>query len=309
MAKVIRILNGAGPDINDRIIAACPGVEVVRIRRDDPLSQMSGDVLVAGPGSAHVVAALAPRVDWVHVLGTGIDWLPPEAFEANTLTCARGGSAIAISEFVLAAMLCFEKQLPELWSRPGELVFGPADLGGLYGRHLGLVGLGGIGTEVAIRALAFGMSISAVRRHPEARPVEGVEITTLEGVLNGADHLVLAAPATGLTRHLIGPSNLSLLKPGVHIVNIARGKLIDQDALRVALDEGRVGGATLDVCEPEPLPPGHWLYTHPKVRLTGHISWSSPQGLEPLIVTLLDNLARYQKGRPLIGVVDPTERY
>ena len=94
----------------------------------------------------------------------------------------------------------------------------------------------------------------------------------------GPDHLVLAAPDTPETHHVIGPATISQLKRGVHLVNIARGGLIDQDALRAALDDGRVARATLDVCDPEPLPAGHWLYTHPKVRLTGHLSWSSPRG-------------------------------
>ena len=95
----------------------------------------------------------------------------------------------------------------------------------------------------------------------------------------------------------------------MHLVNIARGGLVDQDALRVALDDGRVARATLDVCEPEPLPEGHWLYTHPMVRLTGHVSWSSPRGIEPLVQSFMDNLGRFVRGEPLAGVVDPAERY
>jgi phosphoglycerate dehydrogenase-like enzyme len=310
MPTVIRVLSCAGRAVNNRILATFPDSEVVRIRRDDPLPEdVSGDVLIATYGAADVVGQLARRVKWVHVMGTGIDWLPPDAFEAETLTCARGGSGIAISEFVLAAMLCLEKQLPELWGRPPDLVFSRADLGGLSGRHLGLVGLGGIGTQVATRAQAFGMRVSAVRRHPGPSPVPGVETAPLGWVLSHADHLVLAAPDTPETHHLIGESTVDQLKPGVHIVNIARGGLIDQEVLRRALEAGRVARATLDVSDPEPLPEGHWMYSHPQVRLTGHISWSSPQGLEPLIGVLLDNLARYQQGRPLTGVVDPAERY
>ena len=126
----------------ERISAAFPYGEVVRIKRDEPIGDdVSGDVLVAGFGTGALISTLAPRVTWVHVMGTGIDWLPPEAFDVKVLTCARGGSAVAISEFVLAAMLSFEKQLPELWNRPPQDVFTPAELGGLHGRSLGLVGL------------------------------------------------------------------------------------------------------------------------------------------------------------------------
>jgi phosphoglycerate dehydrogenase-like enzyme len=307
---MIRVLNTGGRAIADGVNRAFPTADVVQIKRNEPIaSDLSGDVLLASFGSGDLIAQLAGRVTWVHVFGTGIDWLPPEAFEAKVVTCARGGSAIAISEFVLAAMLSFEKQLPELWDRTPDQVFGRADLGGLYGRHLGLVGLGGIATAIATRALAFGMSVSAVRRRRGPSPIAGVTTATRDEVFGSADHLVLAAPATPETHHLIGRDTTGHLKAGVHLVNIARGSLIDQDALRNALDDGRVARATLDVCDPEPLPEGHWLYTHPKVRLTGHISWSSPEGYGPLIQAFVDNLDRFVRDQPLAGVVDPTDRY
>ena len=99
------------------------------------------------------------------------------------------------------------------------------------------------------------------------------------------------------------------MKPGVHLVNIARGALVDQDALRTALDDGRVAAASLDVCEPEPLPAGHWLYEHPKVRLSPHISWSSPALADRIVELLVDNVRRFVAGQPLEGIVDPVERY
>ncbi len=290
--------------------AAYPDVEVVRIERGEPIpDDLTGDVLVAGPGAGLSVAALAPRVDWLHVMGTGVDWLPAEAFQAKTVTCARGGSALAISEFVLAAMLSFEKQLPELWAQGPEAVWFRASLGTLHGRRLGLIGFGGIGQAVATRALAFGMSVAAVRRHPAPIAISGVETEGLEAVIGSADHLVLAIPDTPETHHVIRAETLALMKPGVHLVNVARGGLVDQDALRVALDDGRVARATLDVSDPEPLPEGHWMYTHPGVRLSGHVSWSSPAGIEPLVQALLDNLGRYLRGEPLLGLVDRAEGY
>ena len=163
--------------------AAYPDVEVVRIERGEPIpDDLTGDVLVAGPGAGPSVAALAPRVGWVHIMGTGIDWLPAEAFQAKVLTCARGGSALAISEFVLAAMLSFEKQLPELWARPPADVFTPVELGTLHGRQLGLIGFGrDRSAAIATRALAFGMSVSAVRRHHGPLPVSGVQMSGLDG--------------------------------------------------------------------------------------------------------------------------------
>ena len=99
------------------------------------------------------------------------------------------------------------------------------------------------------------------------------------------------------------------MKPGVHLVNIARGSLVDQDALRVALDDGRVALATLDTVDPEPLPDGHWMYSHPQVRLSAHVSWSSPQAFERIVASFTDNLKRYVAGEPLEGIVDPDEGY
>jgi len=99
------------------------------------------------------------------------------------------------------------------------------------------------------------------------------------------------------------------VKPGVHLVNIARGALVDQDALRAALDDGRVAMATLDTVDPEPLPEGHWMYAHPKVRLSAHVSWYTPLLLQRAVEQFVENLDRYVAGVPLHDVVDPAEGY
>ena len=99
------------------------------------------------------------------------------------------------------------------------------------------------------------------------------------------------------------------MRPGVHLVNVSRGGIVDQDALRAALDDGRVALASLDAVDPEPLPAGHWLYSHPKVHLSSHVSWSSHAGQASFVDLFLDNLGRYVAGEPLRGIVDPVERY
>jgi phosphoglycerate dehydrogenase-like enzyme len=99
------------------------------------------------------------------------------------------------------------------------------------------------------------------------------------------------------------------MKTGVHLVNIARGGLVDQDALRTALDDGTVAMATLDTVDPEPLPAGHWLYSHPKVRLTAHVSWYTPDLQQAAFEILLENIGRYLKQEPLLHVVDLDEGY
>jgi phosphoglycerate dehydrogenase-like enzyme len=128
-------------------------------------------------------------------------------------------------------------------------------------------------------------------------------------VVRDADHVAIAAPATPETYHLIDADVLGAMKDGVHIVNIARGTLIDQDALITALDSGKVARASLDVVDPEPLPAGHPLYTHPKVRLTPHISWSSPITMPRTMEIFLENLQRFRNGEPLEGLVDVDAGY
>jgi phosphoglycerate dehydrogenase-like enzyme len=134
-------------------------------------------------------------------------------------------------------------------------------------------------------------------------------VRSLDELLPGAAHVVLAAPATARTRHLIDADAFAKMTPGVHLVNIARGALVDQDALRAALDDGSVAMATLDTVEPEPLPAGHWLYSHPKVRMTAHISWYTPQLQAAAVDILIENIGRYLGGEPLLHVVDPDEGY
>jgi phosphoglycerate dehydrogenase-like enzyme len=168
-----------------------------------------------------------------------------------------------------------------------------------------VVGLGGIGERAAALALPFDMRVKALRRSLRPADTPGVEVVgTLAEALDGADHVLIAAPLTDDTRHLINAESIAWMKPGVHIVNIARGGLIDQEALRSALDSGHVARASLDTVEPEPLPDGHWLYSHPAVRLSPHISWSMPHAQGLLIDTFRENLRRYLDGRALAYVVD-----
>jgi phosphoglycerate dehydrogenase-like enzyme len=252
---------------------------------------------------------LVPSVQWAHVLGAGVDGFPFEALGPCTLTCSRGAASVAIAEWVLATMLAFEKSLPRSWITAPPAQWNIASLGGLAGRTLGLVGVGAIGTEVARRALAFDMAVLAYRTAAPA-PLAGMEMVgDLEDLLSRSDHIVVAAPATPATRHLLGESALAAVKPGAHLVNVARGSLIDQEALRVALDDGRLACASLDTVEPEPLPAGHWLYHHGSVRLSPHISWSGGATLTRTMELFTENLRRFRAGQELAGIVDPDAQY
>jgi phosphoglycerate dehydrogenase-like enzyme len=256
-----------------------------------------------------LATVLTPQIRWVHVLGTGVDGFPFELMGDRILTCSRGANAAPIAEYVLAAMLSFEKRMPDIWIS-GREEFQEFALGQLSGRTLGLVGLGSIGSATARRALSFDMNVIAVRRSPAKSSVPGVTVVAaLSDALPLCDHLVVAAPATTETKHLIDKSAFSLMKKGTHFVNISRGSLVDQDALLAALEDGTVEMATLDVTDPEPLPDGHPLYSHPRVRVSPHVSWSAPDTLRMTVAMFEENFRRHVAGQPLDGVVDMTAGY
>jgi phosphoglycerate dehydrogenase-like enzyme len=306
----MRVVNQLGARAAAAVLRDFPDAEIVEFTPDPPPPGFVADVMFGGWGEWETLAPWVRTVPWVQLSGTGIDGLPAELFDGRTVTCARGASGVAISEFVLAAMLAFAKDMPAVWrdTPPKHWNFHP--LSTLEHKTLSLVGLGGIGREIATRAVPFGMRVRAVRRTAAPSPVPGVEIANdFTDLLPDADHLVLAAPGTARTRHLVDEAALAAVKPGVHLVNIARGSLVDQDALRVALDDGRVAMATLDTVEPEPLPAGHWMFAHPKVRLSAHVSWGTTEHFTGAIAVLVENLHRHLDGRPLRDLVDLSEGY
>ena len=297
----------------DRLKAEAPDIELVEVPRAGPIPKgLRAEVLLTTARGTPNLAELidAAGVRWIHTVGTGVARFPLDAVGSRILTCSRGASAIPISEWVLTVMLAFEKRLPEAWVHGPPQRWAFSEAGGRCGRTLGLIGLGGIGAAIARRALAFDMRVLALRRTSTPSPLDGVGVVDrLDDLLTQADHLALAAAATPATRHIIGQDALAKVKRGVHLVNIARGALVDQDALREALDDGRVARASLDVCDPEPLPEGHWLYTHPGVRLSPHTSCVMPDALELLYDTFVENLQRWRRGDDLVGRVNLEEGY
>jgi phosphoglycerate dehydrogenase-like enzyme len=289
-----------------------PDVELIEIPTDGDLPpDAAGSVLLTFAwGSPNLADVVARGVQWIHTIGTGVDRFPFDALDGQTLTCARGATAVPIAEWVLAMMLAFEKRLPSAWITEPPEQWNRFDLGGLAGRRLGLVGLGTIGQAVATRALAFDMEVRAYRRTASPSPIPRVEVVTgLPELAAESDHLVVAAAATAATRHLVGHKVLGAMKPGSHLVNVARGSLIDQDALHSAMGAGGIACASLDTVEPEPLPEGHWMYSHPDVRLSPHISWNQPGSVAQLFDSFLVNLRRWRAGEPLLHVVDVEAGY
>lgn len=312
------ILNQLGPAVGERIAAHPSRPTVLEHRAGHaPWNLPSGvEVLLTRPLIGWEEAPASPPpgwgsgLRWIQSASTGMDFYPPWLLAgAPVVTCARGVSATAIADYVMTAILTVEKRWdairldgPESWRRE--------TLGSLSGKRLGLAGFGAIGRAVTGRALAFGMSVGAVRRSGWAEPEPGVEpFGRLEELAAVSDHLVLALPLTAATRGLVSADLLAQAKPGLHLVNVARGALVDQDALLAAIDSGRIARATLDVTDPEPLPAGHPFYSHPAIRLTPHVSWSAPDFDRRLADRILANLDAYARGEPLRDVVDAGTGY
>jgi phosphoglycerate dehydrogenase-like enzyme len=183
----------------------------------------------------------------------------------------------------------------------------------LYGRRMGIVGLGAIGAEVARAAGAFGMRVSAVRKHADKPVPPGVEEVfppdRLHDLLAKSDVVVLSAASTPETRHLIESSALTAMKRGALLVNVGRGRLVDDEALIKALRDGRAGGAALDVFTREPLDPASPYWDLPNVIITPHISGAMEDYWTPLVALFAENLRRFEAGQPLLNVVDKAAGY
>ncbi len=243
------------------------------------------------------------RVKYVQLASSGSDGYPDWLGDGPIVASSAGTSAPAIAEFALTAMLMVEKRLPAsvvtdgAWTPQAEVVANP--LGTLDGRVLGLLGLGEIGARIAALARVFGMEVLAHRRSPE--PVDGVALVPLTELLRRSDHLVIAAPLTPATAGLIGAEAFATAKHGMHLINVARGGIVDTAALIAALESGQVGFASLDVTDPEPLPAGHPLWDAPNVRITPHIAWSSPRTGQRIFALFADNLGRFARGERLVN--------
>jgi len=312
MSKPPRILTHVPSPLLDRVRQIHPDVEIMQIPDSGEIeASLGGEILLTyANGTANLADAMSRGIRWVHAYGTGVDAFPFELLGDAVFSCSRGASAPAISEWVIAVMLAAEKRLPESWIHEPPERWNISDLGTLADRNLALIGFGGIAQAIARRALPFDMKVKALRRTQAASPIPEVEIvTSLEALLGDADHVVVAAPETPATRHLLDAKAFSLLRPGAHLVNIARGGLVDQEALREALARDLVRLASLDCVEPEPLPAGHWLFEHPQVRLSPHISWSAPGAFDGMIEPFVENLARFREDAPLDYTVDLDERY
>jgi phosphoglycerate dehydrogenase-like enzyme len=227
--------------------------------------------------------------------------------DARTWTCTKGVYGHACAEHALALMLAAARRLHQhvrdrRWVEGG---FGSPERM-LAGKTVVIVGTGGIGSALVALLKPLRARILGVNR--SGRALGGAERTMpvgeLTAVVGEADFVVLAAASTPETRHLVDAELLARMRPDAWIVNVARGELVDTDALVAALRQGQIGGAALDVTDPEPLPVGHPLWELPETIITPHVANTWDMAVPELLAMVGRNVAHFAAGEPLEGVVD-----
>ena len=258
--------------------------------------------------------SLAPRLRWIQAIGSGVGQFVPSRLPDGgiTLTNAAGVGAAPIAEWVLARILSVYKRLDEHAEQQRAHVWRESFGALIEGRTAVVVGLGAIGTAVATRLRAFGVRVIGVRRTPGAIPTAVDELVgpdQLHEVLGRAHIVVVAAPGTAANESMFDAAVFAAMRRGALFVNVARGSLVDEDALVAALRSGHLRAAAIDVTREEPLPPDSALWDTPNLAISPHSSASADRYLERVAELFYDNLARYVAGRELRNVVDLSQGY
>jgi phosphoglycerate dehydrogenase-like enzyme len=253
-----------------------------------------------------VLARHAPRLRWLQVLTMGYDPLVAHGVPAG-LTVTNAGDAYAptVAEHAVATLLALVRRLPEMQTRASASSWDQsvaARIGTLNDATVAVLGFGNIGKEIAVRLRAFGARVVAITRSGRADPLadESVPVTQLHDAFARVDAVIVAVPLDGATRGLVDARALAALRSHALLVNIARGGIVDTGALRDALASGRLGGAAIDVTDPEPLPADDPLWTMPNAIVTPHVAGYGGDVPARRILTLLDrNLGHFLNNRPL----------
>jgi len=262
------------------------------------------------------IFSLAKRLRYYQSIGAGVDSiLTQELVESDVpLASEKGGVGIHLAEHAFALLLALTRGLHTAIRKPDYSLREPIRIRQLelYDLTMGIVGFGGTGREVARRALGFGMRVIAVDIEDVA-PEPGVEAIwktdRMGDLLGQSDAVVICLPLTKATHHLFTRDLFRKMKKTGYLINVTRGAIVYGDDLLKALDEEMIGGAGLDVTDPEPLPDSHRLWNHPRAIVTPHTAGGSPRRAGRVIETFCENLRRLRGGQPLIALIDKRKGY
>lgn len=262
----------------------------------------------------------APHLVWVQSMSAGVErylaMKPLAEADRIVLTNMRAAHGPAIADHAFAMLLTLTRDLRYYEAKQSHAQWAEAPPErapiALQGRTMLVVGLGGIGSEIAQRAHGFGMRVTAIR-HSNAPGPAYIERMggpgDLAAMLPDADAVAVCVPLTGETRHLFDARMLSLMKPGSYLINVSRGAIVDTEALTEALRNGRLAGACLDVTDPEPLPADHPLWRMGNVLITPHVAADADLTRERVWTLFRENVRRFGVGEPLLNVVDKEAGY
>ena len=256
---------------------------------------------------------VSPRLRWAQTCSGGVGHILDLGLldDGVLLTNAAGVHAAALAESVMAGVLSHAKRLDQRQQLQRAHAWQELRCVELREATLLVLGTGHIGTAVARLAGAFGMRVIGVRRVPQ--PTLGCAVVVgpegLRGALAEADYVAIACPLTPETTGMFGPQEFAALKPGAYLLNVSRGKVVQEAALLAALASGRLAGAYLDAHAQEPLSPAHPLWDLPNVLVIPHDSHSSPHIGDNIVALFCDNLRRYLADQPLRNVVDRARGY
>jgi phosphoglycerate dehydrogenase-like enzyme len=303
-----------------KVKSAAPGIDLVIPKSEaEMLKAAARCEAILGEPTVETIRA-AKNLKWVQHWAAGVEKLPPELMEHPCLlTNMARVFAPVIAESAFAMLLGLTRGLAadafpnfqkKSWPAPARPSVPLVDL---YGKTMGIVGLGGLGTEIARRAVhGFGMKVVAVDAKPLAKPEWVADLREpgwLPQMAREVDVLVSSAPHTRQTEKLFNEALFRSMKKTAYFLNVSRGGLVDQEALARALKQGTIQGAGLDVTTPEPLPAEDPLWTCPNLIITPHNSGVAPVRQVRLVALVAENVRRYASGLPLLNVVDKQRGY
>ncbi len=315
-----KVLVAGGDGLADDLKGVTPKARIVPVTPDTVIKEIAdADAFIGNITSAEVAAG--KNLKWVGVMSAGVE---------NVLYPKDGGSALRDSDIVLtnnqivqgpeiadhamAMLLTLSRDLDKLYRNDQKQIWDPKSFHGieLRGKTGVIIGVGGIGTQIAIRAHAFGMKIIGV--DPEDKPFvpfieRMVKPDQLNDVIPEADVVFISVPDTPKSRKMMGPQQFELMKKDSYFIAVSRGAIYDMGALVKAMDEKKLAGTGVDVTDPEPLPPDHPLWKFPNAIITPHIAGRSDRDAARMVGTIKENLLRFAEGKPLINVVNKQKGY
>jgi phosphoglycerate dehydrogenase-like enzyme len=308
------------PELVEQLRSVSPEARIVPVTTSNVMQEITdADAFVGEITSAEVRAG--KNLKWVGVMSAGVERV---LFPRDGSSDLRQSSIILtnnkivqgpeIADHALAMLLMLSRNLYALYNNDRQQIWSAESFKGieLNGKTAVVVGVGGIGTQIAVRANAFGMTVIGV--DPEDKPFvpflqRVVKPDEFDYVIPQADVVFLSVPDTPKSHKMMGPHEFELMKKNSYFIAVSRGGIYDMNGLVKALDEKRLAGAGVDVTDPEPLPKGHALWKFENAIITPHIAGRSDQDAERMIGTIKENVRRFVAGKPLINVVDKQKGY